>query len=590
MIRAIEGEAVRRIAAGQVITDLCSCVKELVDNSLDAQTTKLDIILANWGLDWIEVQDDGCGIAASSFTQLGHPHRTSKLTGLDDLARLTTLGFRGEALHSLIAISSSVQVTTKTKTDAHGWELSFHGLDERGHLRPPQIKNHNNTMQTGTRVRVEGLLETYRVRRQDWQKQHKKALARLLWCLQAYAIGNPKVRFRITHRIDEQKTDLLFQTHGQHADSLSVATSLFGPAATTGIASLTSLSQTSETSPHFHLWCSGLSGGTMRSSADRQFVFCNGRPCDLPSLTKFINAQYREHGMDKYPFLILAIQVDPARLDVNVTPDKRTIYLHDEKAIIEQLKVQLDALIFSTLSLSSLQSSAPIIPKDNTGECCTPSPQVPSPAVVATSPTLQVSSPPGAVTSSTLPSHPIAVSSPLAQVTSPLAQVASRIQSVTSPPKPASPQISSAQLQYPCSSEVELKDLHASELLAQSHVQLHRERFKDLQVIGQFNCGFIMARLPETLSLFIIDQHAADERYRLEKYTAELSQTRQSLLKPKRLELAADELALIRGHLERLQTLGFGIEDEGDAVSLITAPCLGGILMNETGKIVSQFV
>ena len=116
MIKSLGQSCVHRICSTQVITDLATVVKELVENSLDAGATKIDIKLHDFGMTSIAVSDNGPGIHSKDHEMLAHKHATSKLASFDDLKMLTSFGFRGEALSSLCAMADLV-VTTRTKQD-----------------------------------------------------------------------------------------------------------------------------------------------------------------------------------------------------------------------------------------------------------------------------------------------------------------------------------------------------------------------------------------------------------------------------------------------------------------------------------------
>lgn len=114
-IKAIDKASVHRITSGQVVVDLQTAVKELVENSLDAGATNLEIRFRNYGLKSVEVIDNGSGIAEKDFESIALKHHTSKLESYEDLTTVGTFGFRGEALSSLCALCEKVLVTTATK-------------------------------------------------------------------------------------------------------------------------------------------------------------------------------------------------------------------------------------------------------------------------------------------------------------------------------------------------------------------------------------------------------------------------------------------------------------------------------------------
>ena len=133
-IKAIEGRSIHQIQSGQVIVDLQSVVKELVENSLDADATSIEIRFKNHGLDSIEVQDNGRGIAPEDFETIALKHYTSKLSTYEDLTSLDTFGFRGEALSSLCALSKFHIVTARQDDGPVGKSLEFEASGKRRNL------------------------------------------------------------------------------------------------------------------------------------------------------------------------------------------------------------------------------------------------------------------------------------------------------------------------------------------------------------------------------------------------------------------------------------------------------------------------
>src|ERR1700744_2199366 len=162
-IKAIEAKSVHQIQSGQVIVDLCSVVKELVENRLDAGATAIEVRFKNNGLDSIEVQDNGAGIAPANYENVALKHFTSKLSSYDDLSNLRTFGFRGEALSSLCALSTFSIITAQANEAPKGKRLDF---DTLGRLKSTTVV----AAQKGTTASVENLFDTLPVRRKELGK------------------------------------------------------------------------------------------------------------------------------------------------------------------------------------------------------------------------------------------------------------------------------------------------------------------------------------------------------------------------------------------------------------------------------------
>jgi DNA mismatch repair protein PMS2 len=125
MIRAIDSSSIHKICSGQVVVDLCSAVKELVENALDAHATCIEINMKSMGLESIEVSDNGVGIEPKDYLGIALKHHTSKLQDFSDLDTVKSFGFRGEALNALCELSEKLLIVTKCAGDVVGAELSF---------------------------------------------------------------------------------------------------------------------------------------------------------------------------------------------------------------------------------------------------------------------------------------------------------------------------------------------------------------------------------------------------------------------------------------------------------------------------------
>lgn len=195
-IKPIEGRSVHQIQSGQVIVDLCSVVKELVENSLDAGATSIDVRFKNHGLDSIEIQDNGEGITPENFETIALKHYTSKLSTYDDLSSLQTFGFRGEALSSLCALSKFHIVTARASDGPKGTKLDF---EISGKLRGTSVI----ASQKGTIVAVEHLFYNLPVRRRELEKNIKREYGKALGVLHAYACISTGVRFAVSNQMSK---------------------------------------------------------------------------------------------------------------------------------------------------------------------------------------------------------------------------------------------------------------------------------------------------------------------------------------------------------------------------------------------------
>lgn len=165
-VHHISNDVSARISTAQVIVSLSCAVRQLIDNALDASAQNLEIRVKNNGFESVEVIDDGTGIEAENFDSLCKPHSTSKLSCLNDFSHLSTLGFRGEALNALCALSS-ITITTRCRSSPLGTKLRF---DHSGNV----VERTTVARSVGTTVVIDSLFDTLPVRRKEFEKTAKK--------------------------------------------------------------------------------------------------------------------------------------------------------------------------------------------------------------------------------------------------------------------------------------------------------------------------------------------------------------------------------------------------------------------------------
>ena len=226
-IKALENRTVHQIQSGQVIVDLCSVVKELVENSIDAGATSVEVRFRNHGLDAVEVQDNGVGISGENYETIALKHYTSKLSSYDDISSLQTFGFRGEALSSLCALSN-LSITTASPDEApKGTKLDF---ETSGKLKSAQV----TASQQGTTVSVEGIFMNLPVRRRELEKNIKREYGKALSLLQAYACISTQARISVHNIVAKGKKVLVFTTRSNPTVRENIA-NVFGAKALAGL-------------------------------------------------------------------------------------------------------------------------------------------------------------------------------------------------------------------------------------------------------------------------------------------------------------------------------------------------------------------
>ncbi|XP_046563090.1 mismatch repair endonuclease PMS2-like [Haliotis rubra] len=198
-IQAIDRGSVHRICSGQVVLTLAIAVKELVENSVDARATSVEVKLKEYGSESIEVSDNGTGVEEKNFEGLTLKHHTSKLQDFGDLVGVETFGFRGEALSSLCALSK-LCVVTRHEDASVGTRLEF---DHHGKIcsRAPCPR------QKGMTVILQNLFSTLPVRHREFQRSLKKEFAKMIQVLNAYCLVTTGVRISCTNQAGKGSLD-----------------------------------------------------------------------------------------------------------------------------------------------------------------------------------------------------------------------------------------------------------------------------------------------------------------------------------------------------------------------------------------------
>ncbi|XP_048723235.2 mismatch repair endonuclease PMS2 isoform X2 [Caretta caretta] len=354
-IKPIDHKSVHQICSGQVVLNLATAVKELVENSVDAGATNIDLKLKDYGTDLIEVSDNGCGVEEENFEGLTLKYYTSKIQDFSDLMHVGTFGFRGEALSSLCALSD-VTIFTCHKSAKVGTRLVF---DHNGKItqKTPYPR------QQGTTVSVQQLFYTLPVRHKEFQRNIKKEYAKMVQILQAYCIISTGVRINCTNQVGQGKKHSVVCTTGSCSLKENIG-AIFGQKQLQSLIPFVQLPPSEAVCEEYGLnstdtpqnlysitgFVSHCDHGVGRSTTERQFFFVNQRPCDQSKISKVVNEVYHMYNKHQYPFIVLNICVDSECVDINVTPDKRQILLQQEKVLLAILKTSLVGMFGSNVN------------------------------------------------------------------------------------------------------------------------------------------------------------------------------------------------------------------------------------------------
>lgn len=281
-------------------------------------------------------------------------HHTSKLSTYDDLESLHTFGFRGEALASLCALSQIHVVTARAVDAPKGHKLDF---EVSGKLKGTSVV----AAQRGTKVVVEKLFWNLPVRAKELEKNIKREYGKALGLLQAYACISTGVRFVVSNQMPKASKSVAFST-GINDSTRDNITNVFGTKTLHALVKLDLKLELQPTKPGISTQTARILStrpdtaskdvtvqghisrpvfGEGRQTPDRQFFFVNSRPCGLPQVAKAFNEVYKSFNVSQSPFIFANLMMDTHAYDVNVSPDKRTILLHDQSELLESLKAAL---------------------------------------------------------------------------------------------------------------------------------------------------------------------------------------------------------------------------------------------------------
>ncbi|XP_057707470.1 PMS1 protein homolog 1 [Corythoichthys intestinalis] len=337
-MKQLPADTVRLLSSSQVITSVTNVVKELLENSLDAGALAIDVKLENYGLDRIEVRDNGRGIKAADTRVMALRHFTSKIQSHEDLERLQTYGFRGEALGSICAIAE-VMITTKTEDDDISTQYTLNNQGSIVSQKPTHLGQ-------GTTVSVLKLFKNVPVRRQYFSsaKRCKDEVKKVQDLLVAYAIIIPDLRLTLTHN------KVVIWQKAKAADHRSALLATLG---SNTVANLLPCHHHQEEAEIFLEGFFPKPGADVSSTStavpDKTFIYVNDRPVHHKDIIKLLRQHYAaqyadESAQNRYPILMLKIAVSPSSVDVNLTPDKTQVLLHNKEALFTALEALLVSL------------------------------------------------------------------------------------------------------------------------------------------------------------------------------------------------------------------------------------------------------
>jgi len=308
-IRLLPDLLISQIAAGEVVERPASVLKEVLENALDAGSQAIQIQLEEGGVKLIRVSDDGCGIPKEELPLALTRHATSKIASLEDLERVATLGFRGEALASVAAVAR-LTLTSRATGAGHAWKLAAHGS---GEAEPAALA-------AGTVVEMRDLYYNTPARRK-FLKSEGTEFAHCADAVKRVALAHPEVAFSLAH-------------NGRVSLSLPRADLAGRVGAILGQDFLTECRRVEAGINGLSIVGYAAQPAWSRPGRDAQFVFVNGRFVRDKLLAHALREAYQDmlHG-SRHPGYALFIEIDPAAVDVNVHPAKTEVRFRDGRAV-----------------------------------------------------------------------------------------------------------------------------------------------------------------------------------------------------------------------------------------------------------------
>ena len=315
-IKKLSSNVINNIAAGEIIESPYSIVKELIENSIDASSTKVEIYIKGGGLKSIIVKDNGIGIAKDDMKLAFERHTTSKIDNKSDLFDIKTLGFRGEALPSIASVSM-VSASSILKTSNNGYKL----LIDAG----KQINFSKSPIQSGTKIKVENIFYNLPARKK-FLKSTKTESLKISNIVKSYSLSYPDIEF--TYVIDDK---IVLKLPKSNLKSRII--NVFGGKISKSIIPV------DYSSNEFHM--KGFVGNIdlLRKRRANQFIFLNSRLINDRIISKTIRKPFLSSvERSEHPFYVLNIIIPCNSVDVNVHPNKNEVKFRDEKYVLQSIK------------------------------------------------------------------------------------------------------------------------------------------------------------------------------------------------------------------------------------------------------------
>jgi DNA mismatch repair protein MutL len=579
-VRLLSEQVANQIAAGEVIERPASVVKELVENSIDAQSRNIRVDIQAGGRSLMRVTDDGTGMSRDDALLCLERHATSKIRRAEDLAAIATMGFRGEALPSIASVSRFTLVTREREGDRGGDSNSAEGtqiLINGGKI----VEVRAAGSAPGTTIEVRQIFFNLPARRKFLRTEETES-AHIQHYLTLAALAYPEVAFSF-YKDSRQVWQLPAEPSGpsvaqrtraleqrlrvlQGTDSKLLAVDFTAPMPVAGSEGAGD-EETAETGL-FRVW--GLIGapGVSRSTRDDQHIFVNRRPVDNRGLSYALLEGYHTALMKgRYPVCCLFVEIDPAAVDVNIHPAKREVKFHRE---FEVRRLMADAIRQTLLKYHGSSVSVPAAGEQRQERVTVVGREQALPGLGPA----QVERPD--------PAAPVSrpVQPALAMGFRRWPQQEEKNPAAPEGPPPGEPPAGAMEAQGQAQAQAPVQEqgesgtgTQVTEAVASGPVLAAPLLDIPLRIIGVV--GRLYVLMESDRGLVLLDQHAAHERILFEQMLARLERAEkaasQKLLLPQTVEVSARDAVFLREQLPALARLGVGLSEFGDRTFLLDA-------------------
>lgn len=580
IIRLLDKSVADLIAAGEVVERPAAAVKELVENAIDAKADQIHIEILRGGISMIKVSDNGVGMTEEDAKKAFLKHATSKIFSKEDLFSIHTLGFRGEALCSIAAVST-VTLKTKTEDSDSGYMLKL----KEGNI----MSDSPTAYPRGTEITVEHLFENTPARFKFLKPEAAETTV-ITTLIENLALSHPEISFRLTVNGKER-----IRTYG-NGNLHEAVFSVFGREFSDSVIALDTSSEQGKKSA---VTVSGFIGTPLFTKGNRtkQLFYVNRRYIKSPALSRALENAYRNHMLaGRFPVCVIFLDLPPEEVDVNVHPGKTEVKFSDEFMVYDAVAsavsqaLEKDRLKNEFVPKSSFEISAPAPSSKNSG-------------MITSQKSVKKK------TEGSLFTQP---------VLSARKEAVEKILSTCIPPKPNTPPVvadygdwkiefkpqdPNSLKQEGSSSAVPVENPEQKAALSFSDVLIEKkpeqglnpsailpatedkkpnanllpetgtpeqipilEQKKQIRIVGEIFHTYIIVEKDE--ELVFIDKHALHERMNFEKLKNRPKASKM-LLSPLICSLDGDRYASVIGRLSLLRELGFSVEDFGEGSVII---------------------